>query len=279
MIEAQFYIFKKEVDWSVLREGFSIPVLIQVVFEEKMKDYLKRGEHRNIKAILDDNTYQVKFINQAFDEQKYPGHADILQIRYSLQNPFAIRLREIFKTSFDYLKKKRATTKGIVRVPEEQKEYLALYTTPLEDTFFFDHITSSESAQIKDSIAGIKEEDFEYQSNYKEVDETARIETKGQIVKVRRLDRAIGESLKLFYSYKCQACGDNFAKKYNCKIVEAHHIDFFVNSLNNDASNIIVLCPNHHRIIHKTSPIFKREAFSFVYPNGLEEKLTLNKHL
>jgi hypothetical protein len=279
MIEDRFYIYKKEVDWSALREGFSIPVSIQVVFKERMRNYLKRGEKRDIKVILDDNTYQVKFINQAFDEQKYPGHADILQIRYAPQSPFAIRLREIFKTSLDYLQKERTNTKEIIRVPEGKREYIALYTTSFEDTFFFDHITSSESEQIKDSISGINEEDFEYQSNYKEVDDSARMETKAQIVKVRRLDRAIGESLKLFYKYKCQICGDNFAQKYNCLIAEAHHIDFFVSSLNNDANNIIIICPNHHRVIHKANPIFRREKFSFVYPNGLEEKLELNKHV
>src|SRR5574341_1341133 len=215
MSKEQSYIYKKEVDWSVLREGFSIPVSIQMVFKKRIKNYLKRGEKRDIKVILDDNTYQVKFINQAFNEQKYPGHADILQIRYSPQNPFAVKLREIFKTSFNYLQKEKANTKGIVRVPEEKREYIVLYMTPLEDSFFFDHITSSESVQIKETISGINEEDFEYQSNYKEVDDSARIETKEQIVKVRRLDRAIGESLKLFYGYRCQICGDNFAKKYN----------------------------------------------------------------
>lgn len=279
MIEERFYIYKKEVDWSVLREGFSIPVSIQVVFKERMRNYLKRGERRDIKVILDDNTYQVKFINQTFDEQKYPGHADILQIRYAPQSPFAIRLREIFKTSLDYLQKERTNTKGIIRVPEEKREYIALYTTSFEDTFFLDHITSSESEQIKNSISGINEEDFEYQSNYKKVDDSARIETKEQIVKVRRLDRAIGESLKLFYNYNCQICGDNFAQKYNCLIAEAHHIDFFVSSLNNDANNIIVVCPNHHRVIHKANPIFHREKSSFIYQNGLEDKLALNKHL
>ncbi|TVM04375.1 MAG: HNH endonuclease [Candidatus Brocadia sp. WS118] len=279
MVKEQSYIYKKEIDWSVLREGFSIPVSIQMVFKERIKNYLKRGERRDINVILDDNTYQVKFINQAFNEQKYPGHADILQIRYSPQNPFAVRLREIFKTSFNCLQKEKANTNGIIRVPEEKREYMVLYMTPIEDTFFFDHITSSESAQIKESISGIDEEDFEYQSNYKEVDDSARIETKEQIVKVRRLDRAIGESLKLFYGYRCQVCGDNFAKKYNCVIAEAHHIVFFVSSLNNDASNIIVLCPNHHRIIHKANPVFEREKYSFIFPNGIEEKLILNKHL
>ena len=107
MIEEQFYIYKKEVDWSVLREGFSIPVSIQVVFKERMKNYLKRGEKIDIKVILDEHTYQVKLINQSFNEQKYPGHADILQIRYAPQSPFAIALREIFKSSLDYLQRER----------------------------------------------------------------------------------------------------------------------------------------------------------------------------
>jgi hypothetical protein len=278
-MEEQFYIYKKEVDWSVLREGFSIPVSIQVVFKERMKNYLKRGEKIDIKVVLDEHTYQVKLINQAFNEQKYPGHTDILQIRYAPQSPFVLALRKIFNSSLDYLLRERTNVKKIIRVPEERREYIVLYTTPLENTFFIEHITSSESVQIKQSISGIKEEDFEFQSNYKKVDGSARIETKEQILKVRRLDRAIGESLKLFYDYKCQICGDNFAKKYNCLIVEAHHLDFFVSSLNNDASNIAVICPNHHRIIHKTNPRFKRDSMSFVYPNGLEENLLLNKHL
>jgi hypothetical protein len=265
MIEDQFYIYKKDVDWSVLREGFSIPVSIQVVFKERMNNYLKRGEKRDLKVILDNQTYQVKLINQAFNEQKYLGHVDILQIRYSPQSPFAIKLREIFTSSLDHLQRKRTKDKKIIRVPEEKREYIVLYTTPIENTFFFEHITSSEAVQIKHSISGINEEDFELQSNYKKIDDSARIETKEQIIKVRRLDRAIGESLKLFYNYRCQICGDNFSEKYNCRIVEAHHIVFFVSSLNNDASNITVLCPNHHRVIHKANPTFKRECLSFIY--------------
>jgi hypothetical protein len=109
----------------------------------------------------------VKLINQAFNEQKYPGHADILQIRYLPQSPFAIKLRAIFKSSLNYLQRARTNSKKVIRVPEEKREYIVLYT----------------------------------------------------------------------------------------------------------------LCPNHHRVIHKANPTFKREIFSFVYPNGLKEKLALNKHL
>lgn len=278
MLEDQFYIYKKEIDWSVLWEGFSIPVSIQVVFKERMKNYLKRGEKRDIKVILDGHIYQVKLINQAFDEKKYPGHADILQIRYSKRSSFAIKLRIIFESSLDYLRQERTNCRKIIHIPEEKREYIVLYTTTPEDTFFIDHITSSEFLQIRDSISGIREEDFEFQSNYKKVDNSARIETKTQIMKIRRLDRAIGESLKLFYNNKCQICGNNFADRYGCLIVESHHLDHFVRSLNNNADNIVILCPNHHRVMHKVNPIFERKKFSFMYSNGLEEKLILNKH-
>lgn len=70
MLEDQFYIYKKEVDWSVLREGFSIPVSTQVVFQERIKNYIKRGEKRDINIILDNHTYHVKLANQIFDEKK-----------------------------------------------------------------------------------------------------------------------------------------------------------------------------------------------------------------
>lgn len=278
MLEDEFYIYKKEIDWSVLWEGLSIPVSIQVVFKERMRKYLVRGEKRDIKIILDGHIYEVKLINQAFDEKKYPDHADLLQIRYSKQSPFAITLRKIFKSSLDYLQQERTNYRKIIHVPEEKREYIVLYTTVIEDTFFVEHFTASDLLQIRNSITGIKEEDFEFLSNYKKIDDSARIETKTQIMKIRRLDRAIGESLKLFYNNKCQICGNNFAEKYGCLIVESHHIDHFVRSLNNNADNIVILCPNHHRVIHKGNPIFERKNFSFMYSNGLKDKIILNKH-
>lgn len=278
MFGDQFYIYKKEVDWSALKEGFSIPVSIQVVLQEKLKNYIRKGEKRDINIILDGHTYQAKLINQIFDEMKYPGHSDILQIRYSPQSPFAIKLREIFKSSMAYLKEKRISSRTFKR-PKEMKEYIILYSTPHEDTFFLDYLTSTESCQIKKVLSGMKEEDFEFESNYKVIDDSARVEARTHLIKIRRLDKAIGESLKLFYGFRCQVCGENFSERHNCFIVEAHHIDSFVRTLNNNANNIAVLCPNHHRIMHKTNPMFDRNKIIFIYPNGFREKLALNKHL
>ena len=108
----------------------------------------------------------MKLVNQIFDTKKYPGHSDIMQIRYSPQSPFAIKLREIFRASLDYLKEKR-TFNRVTKLPKELIECIVLYTTQYENTFFLDYITNSESNQIKKVISGMKEEDFEFESNYK----------------------------------------------------------------------------------------------------------------
>ena len=51
-------------------------------------------------------------------------------------------------------------------------------------------------------------------------------------------------------------------------LVEAHHIDYFTTSQNNDTTNIIIISPNYHRIIHKNNPVFNRKKFQFEFPNG-----------
>ena len=67
--------------------------------------------------------------------------------------------------------------------------------------------------------------------------------------------------------------------EFGSHIAEAHHIDYFVNGLNNDVSNQMVVCPNHHSIIHDTNLVFDRRRRMYVYSNGIEQRLVLNKHL
>ncbi len=56
-------------------------------------------------------------------------------------------------------------------------------------------------------------------------------------------------------------------------------IDYFVKSMNNGANNQIIVCPNHHSIIHDVDPVFDRGRLLYIYSNGFEEKLVLNQHL
>lgn len=115
--------------------------------------------------------------------------------------------------------------------------------------------------------------------NYEYHDPSASIIESMMITKIRKLNRIIGTELKGLYDYKCQICGQNIGMDYGTRIAEAHHIDYFIKSLNNDAANQLIVCPNHHSVIHDVNPIFDRDKLIYIYPNGLKEGLKLNKHL
>ena len=89
----------------------------------------------------------------------------------------------------------------------------------------------------------------------------------------------IPNSLKKLYECRCQICGARAIEMYNVDISEAHHIELFSKTANNNASNILIVCPDHHRIIHKAKPVFKRELLRFEYENGKNDELMYNFHL
>jgi hypothetical protein len=91
-------------------------------------------------------------------------------------------------------------------------------------------------------------------------------------------DPLLAESLKSIYDHRCQVCGMNFRVKYDEPFSETHHIQPLGKGGADISKNIIVICPNHHRIIHKTNPDFDRSKLLYKYPNGLEERLILADH-
>ena len=110
-------------------------------------------------------------------------------------------------------------------------------------------------------------------------DKIATIKQMTRLQKVRQLDRSIGDSLKQLYDFRCQMTGERIGEAFCTLVVEAHHIIPFTESMNNDTSNIIIISPNYHRIIHRTKAEFDREQLAFIFPNGLIDKVRLNKHL
>ena len=48
--------------------------------------------------------------------------------------------------------------------------------------------------------------------------------------------------------------------------------------MNNDTSNIIIISPSYHRIIHKAKPVFDRTNLSFHFANGLVENVKIVLH-
>lgn len=154
-----------------------------------------------------------------------------------------------------------------------------MYTTEDDDSYILETIVSEEVEILKEAVHEKPEQIVEAEINYDGKDEGAGIQVNQCLVKIRKLNRLIGENLKLLYGYRCQICGQLIGEEFGSHIVEAHHIDYFVNSLNNDASNQMIVCPNHHSIIHDANPVFDRRRRLYMYSNGVEQRLIINKHL
>ena len=134
------------------------------------------------------------------------------------------------------------------------------------------------SDEDRDIIAiDLTENDFESFINQSDSSAT-RVKRQREVLE-RVCNTEIPERLKRLYSYRCQVCGLGAEDTHGYKIVEAHHIIPFSESLNNDSNNIIILCPNHHRLFHRANPIFNTESKSFVFQNGHFEELKYNFHL
>jgi hypothetical protein len=275
----EIFFYKKEVDWSLLHAGLNIPVDLQGVLYDRSSFVLNKGDSKKVKFVLENNIYVVTLMNIKFDEAKYPTHSDLVQIRYATNSEIAKTLRLIFNRSFTYLEEQRALLENkrqSLSVPLENREYLVVYLTDFNDVFNLECITSDEVAGMLKITKEINELELEQILLMQDIPSFLK---KEKIVKIRKLDRKITDRLKQIYQCRCQICGQYIGEKYDAEVIHSHHIDYFSTSLNNNANNILIVCPNHHGIIHTANPQFDRNTKRFIYPNGYEEELELNVHL
>lgn len=261
------FVLKKEIDASLFKRGFAIPSKAQPIISAHLSGGApSHGEKRAIKILLDDKIYDATLTSVNFDREKYPTHKDMWQIVYSAASAIASKFAEIFARS-------RAANFDL---PNSEREYFVLYATDADDTFCAEPIFNREIASLA-SLDEISAENLIDRPILNDT-EAALIEKFG-LTKIRRLNREVGDYLKALYDFRCQICGSNVGKIYSAAVAECHHIDHFVRSLDNTAENLLILCPNHHRIIHAANPIFVRGENIFRYPNGHIEALTVNWHL
>lgn len=276
------YVYKAEVNWSLLTEGITLPVDNQVIFSRNMGKFLQRGESKEINLCLNGKSFTVQIRNVNFGS-KFNRKKDILQIRYPRNGELSQVLKTSFSKSYKYIKAHREMrpddSRTMIRMPEEYKEFLAIYTSEYEDTYIIETIETDDIIYLKHIIQNQSERVMESNFNYDVDDNDSTILEDRRIVKIRKLNKKIGDNLKLLYEYRCQICGLFIGEEYGAHAIEAHHIDYFVKSLNNDASNQLIVCPNHHSIIHEVNPEFKRETLTYIYPNGIQEGLRINQHL
>lgn len=97
--------------------------------------------------------------------------------------------------------------------------------------------------------------------------------------KIRAESRKVFKQLKKLYGGVCQICGEDTVKKYGCDITEGHHIEYFSIGQISGGQNLMCLCPNCHRMIHKLNPDFNGKKLCYKFKNGEIRPLVVNKHL
>lgn len=176
---------------------------------------------------------------------------------------------------------KRAPTPSVLLMHNDLKNFSFDELTGIVKNLIADddaqQIAVQYTASEKKIITELDETDYELIINAQ--DTTASLKKKITPQSVRVYDRRIPDGLKKLYNYRCQICGATATVLYSVDVSEAHHIDYFVKSMNNNPSNIVILCPDHHRIVHKAKALFNYELHQFEYENAKVDQLMLNLHL
>ena len=63
-MESENYVYKKEIDWSTLMEGFTLPLDNQVIFLRNMENFLQRGQSKIIHFFMNGKTYDAKIVSR-----------------------------------------------------------------------------------------------------------------------------------------------------------------------------------------------------------------------
>ncbi|MBQ9509960.1 MAG: hypothetical protein IJR53_11160 [Bacteroidales bacterium] len=278
------FIMQKTVDWSLLNDGMTIPVSACALLKAWDESILTHGVGKDIKMLIDGELLDAKLKNQNFTQSNWVSHKDVIQIRYGRQSALAVKLRTVFQKSYDYLfaqKQLLGKSKRQVPLPSDIHEYIRLYLTRSNDVLCMECCADADYQQLADTLNTVSEEVYEVSDDDKffMADKTAPVVQKELLVKYRKIDRSIIRMLKEFYDYRDEISGEKIGERYGDSVVEAHHIDYFTRSQNNDSTNIIIISPNYHRIIHKNNPHFNRKKFQFEFANGEVLKLKLYEHL
>ena len=248
-------IFYKNIDKSVLKQGFTIPVTYMDAIFKNLGFSLSHGEKRIIDILIDGVRFKAELKNIAFDQEKYPTHKDLLQVRYSVNSPLALRLREVFS----YTRQKIADNPdyNVKNVSEDEKEFIAIYSTPINGEMMFDCITNREFREESNELRTLGEVAAERVLNG--TDEGSGVVLKTKVCKIRRLNTTILRDLKVFYGYRCQVCGQFIGEKYGTNLIHAHHIDYFTKSLN----NVLLIINPFSALCHAKNSISTRQTVEF----------------
>lgn len=285
MMEDNICIFTKPVTHYMLKQGFGISGGDVKLITKNHPELLVHGASLPVKIKIGGETFAVTLRNQAFDRQKFAGHADQIMLRYSDHSDFALRLQQLFPDVYKYFESESAKPENRrkrIPLPNGRHDSIRLYLTAEPGVFMLEPVTNHDYREMAETLKNVSEQDFESMGDKSFescIDKSASIEQRQRLVKVRHLDRKIIEHIKQFYDYRDEVTGERIGEEYGHCVIEAHHLAPFTLSQNNNSSNIVVIAPNWHRIIHQNNASYNPQKFQFEFPNGARLPLKLHGHL
>ncbi len=100
-----------------------------------------------------------------------------------------------------------------------------------------------------------------------------------EIVSNYQRNRSIIKNLQEMYAGRCQICAFDPISVYGVNAACAHHIHYLSRGGSDVIENLILLCPNHHAVIHADDAVFDYAKRIFIFSNGRQEPLAFNQHL
>jgi hypothetical protein len=96
---------------------------------------------------------------------------------------------------------------------------------------------------------------------------------------VVRRDRDLVASLRELYGGECQICGWAPRNRYGTELCEAHHVRWLSRGGDDVLANLVLVCPNHHRAIHRCDAPFDFGRNAFVFAAVTEALIQLEHTL
>ena len=156
------FFYEKKVDWSLLKDGFSLPLTTHALLRNKTGFPLEIGEKHTINIVINGISFNAVLTNVDFDRKKYPNNKEIIQIRYSPNSDISQYFRKIFAISYQTISaQKNFSSKQRIN-NTETPEFLRLYTTDKPDTFIGQAVAwNDNSKSIKESKYNISQDSIQ----------------------------------------------------------------------------------------------------------------------
>ena len=138
-------ICEKKVDWSLLKEGFTLPQKSYSLLRERTSLPLAIGDKHPINIIINGISFNALLTNPSFDKTKYPNHKEHIQIRYSINSKISQYFKEIFSTSYKFISAQKKSQAKRLGVKTPEPEIFRLYISDTPDTFIGETIVASAS--------------------------------------------------------------------------------------------------------------------------------------